>query len=83
MHMYNKTPGTKEAVVFEAKILSVDLNGYSEMKTIKYFSFTPETKDLADTSLPVKCHTSTCGNRQETKIKTQDTLKNRAIFVWC
>ena len=36
MHMYNKTPGTKEAVVFEAKILSVDLNGYSEMKTIKY-----------------------------------------------
>ena len=52
----------KGAVVFEAKILSVDL----KMKTMKYLSFIPETRELADTSLPVECHTSTCGNRQET-----------------
>ena len=50
----------KGAVVFEAKILSVDL----KMKTMKYLSFIPETRELADTSLPVECHTSTCGNRQ-------------------
>ena len=41
------------AVAFEAKILSVDLNAYSEMKTIKYLSFILETRDLADKSLPV------------------------------
>ena len=52
----------KGAVVFEAKILSVDL----KMKTMKYLSFIPETRELANTSLPVECHTSTCGNRQET-----------------
>ena len=56
----------KGAVVFEAKILSVDLNAYSKMKTLKYLSFIPETRELADTSLPVEFHTSTCGNRQET-----------------
>ena len=57
----------KGAVVFEAKILSVDLlNAYSKMKTMKYLSFIPETRELADTSLPVECHTSTCGSRQET-----------------
>ena len=56
----------KGAVVFEAKILSVDLNAHSKMKTMKYLSFIPETRELADTSLPVECHTSTCGNRQET-----------------
>ena len=39
--------GRKGAVVFEAKILSVDLNAYSEMRTIKYLSFIPETRDLA------------------------------------
>ena len=59
---------------FEAKILSVDLNAYSEMRTIKYLSFIPETRDLVDTSLPVECYTSTCGNRQETNIRTKDTI---------
>lgn len=71
----------KGAVVFEVKILSVDLNAYSEMRTIKYLSFIPETRDLADASLPVECHTSTCGNRWETNIRTQDTLKNAAICM--
>ena len=42
----------KGAVVFEAKILSVDLNAHSKMKTMKYLSFIPETRELADTSLP-------------------------------
>ena len=56
----------KGAVVFEAKILSVDLNAYSKMKTMKYLSFIPETSLLADISLLVECHTSTCGNRQKT-----------------
>ena len=54
----------KGAVVFEAKILSVD--AYSKIKTMKSLSFIPETRELADTSLPVECHTSTCGDRQET-----------------
>ena len=40
----------KGAVVFEAKILSVDL----KMKTMKYLPFIPETRELADTSLPVE-----------------------------
>ena len=71
----------KGAVVFEAKLLSVDLNAYSEVKTIKYLFFIPETRDLANISLPVECHTSTCGNRQETNIRTQDTLKNAAICM--
>ena len=31
----------------------MDLNAYSEMKTIKYLSFIPETRDLADKSLLV------------------------------
>ena len=79
--MYNKIRGTKGAVVFEAKILSVGLNAYSEMKTINYLSFIPETGDLIDTSLPVECHTSTCGNRQETNIRTQDTLKSAALCM--
>ena len=69
------------AVVFEAKI-SVYLNASSEMKTIKYLSFIPETRDVADKSLPVECHTSTCGNRQETtNIRTQDTLKSAALCM--
>ena len=51
-------------MVFEANILSVDLNAYSKMKTM--ICFIPETRELADTSLPVECRTSTCGNRQET-----------------
>ena len=47
-----------------------------EMKTIKYLSFIPETRDVANKSLPVEWHTSTCGNRQETtNIRTQDTVK--------
>ena len=58
----------KGAMVFKAKILSVDLNAYSEVKTIKYLFFIPETRDLADISLPEECHTSTCGNSQETNI---------------
>ena len=70
--------GWKGEVVFEAKILSVDVNAYSEMRTIKYLSFIPETRDLADTSLPVECHTSTCGNRRETNIRTEE---NAAICV--
>ena len=65
---------SKRAVVFEAKILSEDLNAYSEIITIKYLSLIPETRDLADTSLPVECHTSTCGSRQETNIRMQYTL---------
>ena len=69
------------AVVFEAKISSVHLNAYSEMRAIKYLCFIPETRVLADTSLQVECHTSTCGNRQETNIRTQDTLKNAAICM--
>ena len=73
----------KGAVVFEAKILSFDLNAYSEMKTIKYLSFIPETRDLADTWLSVECHISTCGNRQETNIRTLDTLKRVRLFLWC
>ena len=44
----------KGAIVFEAKILSVHLNAYSEVKTIKYLFFIPETRDLADISLPVE-----------------------------
>ena len=60
----------KGEVVFEAKILSVDLNAYSKMRTMKYLSLIPETRELADTLLPVECHTSTCGNRQETNIRT-------------
>ena len=71
----------KGAVVFEAKILSVDLNAYSEIRTIKYLSFIPETRDLADTSLLVECHTSTCWNRQETNTRTQATLKNGGICM--
>ena len=67
----------KGAVVFEAKILSVDLNAYSEMITTKYLSFILETRDLANISLPVECHTSTCWNRQEINIRTQDTLARR------
>ena len=68
--------------------ISVYLNASSEMKTIKYLSFIPETRDdVVDKSLPVECHTSTCGNRQETtNIRTQDTLKSAAlcmVFVWC
>ena len=38
----------KGAVVFEAKILSVDLNAYSKMKTMKYLSFILETGELAN-----------------------------------
>ena len=71
----------KGAVVFEAKILSVDLNAYSEVKTIKYLFFIPETRDLADISLPVECHTSTCGNRQETNIRAQDSFKRAALCI--
>ena len=71
----------KGAVVFEAKILSVNLNAYSELKTIKYLFFIPETRALADISLPVECHTSTCGNCQETNIRTQDTLKRAALCM--
>ena len=58
-------------MVFEAKILSVDLKAYtcSKMKTMKYQSFSPETRELANTSLLVECYTSTCGNRQETNIR--------------
>ena len=67
-------------MVFEAKILSVHLNAYSEVKTIKYLFFIPETRDLADISLPVECQTSTCGNRQETNIRTQDTLNVAALL---
>ena len=59
----------------------MDLNAYSEMKTIKYLSFILETRDLADKSLPVECHTSTCGNHQDTNITTQDTLKSAAISM--
>ena len=70
----------KGAMVFEAKISSVHLNAYSEVKTIKYLFFIPETRDLADISLPVECHTSTCGNRQETNIRTQDTLNVAALL---
>ena len=58
----------------------MDLNAYSEMKTIKYLSFILETRDLADKSLPVECHSSTCGNHQDTNITTQDTLKSLAIY---
>ena len=57
-------------MVFEAKILSVDLNAYRKMKTMKYPSFIPETREIADTSLTVEYHNSTCGNRQETNIRT-------------
>ena len=71
----------KGAVVFEATILSVDLNVYSEVKTIKYLFSIPETRDLANISLPVECHTSTCGNRQETNIRTQDTFKRAALCM--
>ena len=71
----------KGAMVFEAKILYVHLNAYSEVKTIKYLLFIPETRDLADMLLPVECHTSTCGNCQETNIRTQDTL-NVAAFLY-
>ena len=71
----------KGAVVFEAKILSVNLNAYSELKTIKYLFFIPETRDLANISLPGECYTSTCGNRQETNIRTQDTLKRAALCI--
>ena len=46
-----------------------------------YFSFIPETRDLADKSLPVECHTSTRGNPQETNIRMQDTLKSAAISM--
>ena len=60
----------KGAVVFEAKILSVDLNASRKMKTMKYPSFIPETREIADTSLTVGYQTSTCGNRQETNIST-------------
>ena len=67
MHMYNEIRRTERSSgIFEAKILSVDLNAYIKMKTKKYLSFIPETRELADTSLPVEFHTSTCGNRQET-----------------
>ena len=59
----------------------MDLNAYSEMKTIKYLSFILETRDLADKSLPVECHTSTCGNHQDTNITTQGTLKSAAISM--
>ena len=68
-------------MVFEAKILSVDLNGYSEMRTIRYLSFILQTRDLADTSLPVECHTSTCANREETNIRMLDTLKYATICM--
>ena len=70
----------KGAMIFEAKILSVHLNAYSEVKRIKYLFFIPETRDLADISLPVECHTSTCGHRQETDIRTQDTLNFAALL---
>ena len=62
--------------------ISVYLNASSEMKRIKYLSFIPETRDVADKSLPVECHTSTSGNRQETtNISTQDTLKSAALCM--
>ena len=59
----------------------MDLNAYSEMKTTKYLSFILETRDPADISLPVECYTSTCGNRQETNIRMQDTLKSGALCM--
>ena len=64
----------KGAVVFEAKISYHLPCAYSKMKTMKYLSFIPEISQLADTSLPVECHTSTCGNRQENYIRTIQIL---------
>ena len=57
----------------------MDLNAYSEMKT--YLSFFLETTEIADTSLPLECHTSTCGNCQETNIRMQDTLNSAAMYM--